>query len=59
MKWILLFYCVYASFMWFTNRMATKGLIYHIGKNYGAEAIDRLNMSEIIEMGIDKTFGGR
>lgn len=42
---------------WFSNKMAVRGLLYHIGMKYGEEAMpNKEELGEIIKVATQKTF---
>lgn len=56
MKYILIIYAIYASFQWFSNNMAVKGLLYHFSQKYGSEVLDNLDMKKIIQTAIENSL---
>ena len=42
---------------WFSNKMAVRGLLYHIGMKYGEEAMpNEEELGKIIKVAMQKTF---
>lgn len=42
---------------WFSNKMAVRGLLYHIGMKYGEEAMpNEEELREIVKVAMQKTF---
>lgn len=56
MKYILIIYAIYATFQWFSNNMAVKGLLYHFSQKYGSEVLDDLDMKKIIQTAVEKSL---
>lgn len=56
MKVILIIYAVFATYEWFSNNMAVKGLLYHIAQSYGSKELDKIDMKKIIQTAIEKSL---
>ena len=53
----LALFLLVSLFGWFSNKMAVRGLLYHIGMKYGEEAMpNEEELGKMIKVAMQKTF---